>query len=257
MNNYQSYVICTSPRSGSTLLCKLLAATGLSGKPESYFHRSTLDHWWDDLGLAMRRPEDERTTLQQLFREAKSQGEAGTGIFGLRLQRHSFAFFMEKLSTLHPGLENDKARFFAAFGKTLFIHLTRDDKLDQAISYVKAEQTGLWHQAPDGRELERLSDPQEPYYDPKQITERMQELIGLETAWLKWFKEQAIAPLVLRYDELSASPQTTLARVLKELGLNENLSSRVVPGVAKLADEVSQEWKQRYQLESTNEQGST
>ncbi|HBF29284.1 Stf0 family sulfotransferase, partial [Rhizobium sp.] len=31
MAKFSSYVICTSPRSGSTLLCKLLAATGISG----------------------------------------------------------------------------------------------------------------------------------------------------------------------------------------------------------------------------------
>ncbi|MBT6203829.1 MAG: sulfotransferase, partial [Rhodospirillaceae bacterium] len=38
MARYQSYVICTSPRSGSTLLCSLLAATGLAGNPCSHFH---------------------------------------------------------------------------------------------------------------------------------------------------------------------------------------------------------------------------
>ena len=31
MANFDSYVICTSPRSGSTLLCQLLAATGVAG----------------------------------------------------------------------------------------------------------------------------------------------------------------------------------------------------------------------------------
>ena len=39
MAKYESYVLCTSPRSGSTLLCKLLAATGVAGNPDSYFHR--------------------------------------------------------------------------------------------------------------------------------------------------------------------------------------------------------------------------
>lgn len=40
--DYRAYVICTSPRSGSTLLCKLLAATGQAGKPKSYFHKPDL-----------------------------------------------------------------------------------------------------------------------------------------------------------------------------------------------------------------------
>lgn len=33
----RSYLTCGTPRTGSTLLCGLLAATGVAGKPESYF----------------------------------------------------------------------------------------------------------------------------------------------------------------------------------------------------------------------------
>ncbi|WP_425081109.1 Stf0 family sulfotransferase [Ruegeria arenilitoris] len=33
MNDFDSYLICRTPRSGSTLLCQLLAATGCAGKP--------------------------------------------------------------------------------------------------------------------------------------------------------------------------------------------------------------------------------
>lgn len=32
-----AYLVCGTPRTGSTLLCGLLAATGVAGKPESYF----------------------------------------------------------------------------------------------------------------------------------------------------------------------------------------------------------------------------
>src|SRR5215218_666735 len=34
-----TYFVCATPRSGSTLLCKSLAATGVAGKPEEYFER--------------------------------------------------------------------------------------------------------------------------------------------------------------------------------------------------------------------------
>src|SRR3954471_2058841 len=33
----QSYLVCATPRSGSTLLCELLAATGVAGRPQEYF----------------------------------------------------------------------------------------------------------------------------------------------------------------------------------------------------------------------------
>ena len=32
-----SYLVCATPRSGSTLLCQGLKATGVAGRPEEYF----------------------------------------------------------------------------------------------------------------------------------------------------------------------------------------------------------------------------
>ncbi|MEM7269766.1 MAG: Stf0 family sulfotransferase, partial [Pseudomonadota bacterium] len=45
MAAYASYVICTSPRSGSTLLCSLLKASGVAGAPESLFHEPSVEAW--------------------------------------------------------------------------------------------------------------------------------------------------------------------------------------------------------------------
>ena len=42
---FRSYIICTSPRSGNTLLCKLLAATNVAGVPGSHFHVPSLEGW--------------------------------------------------------------------------------------------------------------------------------------------------------------------------------------------------------------------
>jgi LPS sulfotransferase NodH len=41
-----SYIICTMPRSGSTLLCKLLASTGRTGNPNSFYHRAEFMREW-------------------------------------------------------------------------------------------------------------------------------------------------------------------------------------------------------------------
>lgn len=144
-----AYVLCTSPRSGSTLLCRLLAATGQAGAPESYFHNPSLEEWARDLGVAQDEAASERAVLQKIFAAAQKKGRAGTDVFGLRLQRGSFAFLIEKLKVIHPGLPNDVARFQAAFGQTLFIHLTRLDTLEQAISLAKATQTGQRFRPPE------------------------------------------------------------------------------------------------------------
>lgn len=246
---YDSYVICTSPRSGSTLLCRLLAATGVAGRPESYFHRTSIADWLSDLELEPDLARPERDILEDVFRAAIDKGRDGTDMFGLRLQRHSFDFFVDKLAALYPGLPNDSSRLHAAFGRTALIHLTRQDKVEQAVSYVKAQQTGLWHRAPDGTELERLSPPQAPAYDAERIRAGAEEMAAYDRAWDAWFAVEGAAPLRLTYDQLSASPVLTLRRVLEYLGLDPAAARGVRPAVAKLADATSAAWVARFRSE--------
>ena len=250
MTNNQSYVICTSPRSGSTLLCRLLGATGVAGKPGSHFHEPSISAWLDYYGLTDKAGDNDRHVLKRIFDAARAHGTAGTDVFGLRLQRHSFDFFVKQLDVLHPGLASDRARFEAAFGRTFFIHLTRPDKLDQAVSYIKASQTGLWHQAPDGTELERLAPPQKPVYDAAKITRQIAEFEAFDEAWDAWFSKEHIEPLRLTYDGLSADPNGTLANVLDRLGLDRRIAANIHPGIAKLADATNREWVSLYLAET-------
>jgi len=249
MARYESYVICTSPRSGSTLLCTLLAATGVAGNPGSYFHEPSLSDWLRYFDLAPDPSATERDVLAEIFRAAMAKGSLDTGMFGLRLQRHSFDFFTEKLAVLHPEFSRDTQRLQAAFGRTLFVHLTRRDKVEQAVSHVKADQTGLWHAAPDGTELERLSLPQKLVYDADKIRARYDELSAYDRAWEDWFAAEEIGPLCLTYEALSKDPIETLRQTLDELGLDRAAAGGVAPGVAKLADKTSRDWVARFRSE--------
>ena len=204
---FTSYVICTSPRSGSTLLCGLLAATNLAGKPGSHFHEPSLDRWLEVYELSERAFASRHEARRAVFDAAREHGTGGTGAFGLRMQRGSFAYFMEQLRALHPGKASDVERIKAEFGLTLFVHLSRMDKLAQAVSRVRAEQTGLWHRAADGTELERLAPPSEPRYDPDAIAHHMADLAALDAAWNAWFARERIEPLRVTYDQLANGPQ--------------------------------------------------
>ena len=249
MAKFDSYVICTSPRSGSTLLCKLLADTGAAGNPESYFHRPSVTAWLDHFELTPDDTVPERVVLRSVFRAAIMKGRLDTGVFGLRMQRASFDFFARKLAVLHPGLSSDVERIHAAFGRTLFVHLSRRDKVQQAISNVKALQSGLWHAAPDGTELERLSPPREPVYDAAAIEAKLEEVTALDRDWENWFASEGVAPLRLDYEGLAADPRQTLCHVLEALGLDRRAAIGVTPGVAKLADETSKVWEARFRGE--------
>ncbi len=248
---YQSYIICTSPRSGSTLLCKLLEATGHSGHPGSHFHQPSIAAWLATYGLSDHHFADPVARLAAIFEAARQTGTGTAGMFGLRLQRHSFDFFMQNLAILHPNHPNDADRIHAAFGRTLFIHLTRDNKLDQAISRVIAEQSGLWHKAADGSELERLSAPQTPTYDEARISEHIATLTAYEAQWQAWFDQQRLSPVRVSYDDLSHAPTQQLACILDALGLDPALATDVTVPTAKLSDQTNQAWAQRYQAEAS------
>lgn len=249
MAKYDSYVICTSPRSGSTLLCDLLTATGIAGVPDSYFHRPSVSDWLASFDLTPQSAASKQVILDAIFQAAIARGSGETGIFGLRLQRHSFDFFAQELAILHPGHTSDAQRFRAAFGRTLFVHLTRRDKVEQAISYVKARQTGLWHVASDGTELERLNPHAEPIYDGAELRNCYETMMAYDRDWRGWFERENIDPLRISYDALSADPLEVLCQVLDRLGVDCNAANGIEPGVKKLADSTNQDWATRFRSE--------
>lgn len=249
MLRYQSYIICTSPRSGSTLLCKLLAATGKSGNPDSHFHTPSISTWLTSYELSRMDFSSDQDAVSAVFQAACKRGTGISEVFGLRMQRGSFDFFIRQAGVLYPEARNDLERIQAVFGTTLLVHLTRQNKLDQAISRVKAIQTGLWHRAADGTELERLSAPEDPVYDADQIAQHLAELTALDEEWNDWFAKENLMPLRISYDALSSNPEMVLAQVLEELGLDGELARGVSPAVSKLADATNKTWSQRFLAE--------
>ncbi len=249
MAKYDSYVICTSPRSGSTMLCSLLKATGVAGNPASWFHEPAIAGWLDRFDIVPGEAVSERDVLHVIFSAAVDRGSRGTGTFGLRLQRHSFDFLRQKLAVLHPDPASFVGRFERAFGKTLFIHLTRSDKVEQAVSYLKAEQTGLWHVAADGSELERIAPHRDPSYDAAKIRASVETMAGYDREWAEFFLNESIDPLCISYDALSDDPSEILRLVLDRLGLDGGAASEIKPGVKKIADGTNHDWVARFRGE--------
>jgi LPS sulfotransferase NodH len=227
----------------------MLSNTGMAGIPDSHFHDPSLAKWLGYYRLSPDEYTTQRDALNAVFTAAYEHGKGDTDVFGLRLQRHSFDYFMHQLGILHPEMPLEKSRLQSVFGKTLIIHLTRENKLEQAISYVKATQTGLWHAAPDGTELERLSAPKKPAYDAQAIAKQLSEFRTMDNEWRSWFATEQIKPLSVTYEELSSAPQATLARILKRLCLDYVPSSKNGLPVAKLADATNQEWFDRFTSE--------
>lgn len=246
MRRYQSYIICTSPRSGSTLLCQLLTRSGQAGAPKSYFHSASLTSWLEYFDLDTTVFQNSKQALRAVFDTAVIQGKAGTGLFGLRLQGQSRDFLLRQLRVLRSNCDTDLARIDAEFGKPLFIHLTRRDKLAQAISYVRASQTGLWHKNADGSELERTAPPAPSKFDRDQIARQKAIFDGMERDWHGWFAQAGIDPLVVDYDRLSDAPLDVLNEILKHLDREPMPGAGFDVPTARLADATTQEWTRRF-----------
>lgn len=244
---FNAYIICGTPRTGSTLLCDLLASTKRAGNPDSFYGRKFLAWWAKEWKLPSPETMSERDYAIEYLKTAIKVGKGGTDIFGLRLMRENLGELSDILDQIYPGLPSDRARLERAFGRILYLHLSREDKLAQAVSLIKAEQTGLWHVAPDGTEIERLAPPKDPEYDFERIRRELAELESYDTAWNSWFAEQQITPLRIGYETLSADPAATLTRICVALGIAAPKSEDVKPGVAKLSDAISLDWMLRFQ----------
>src|SRR5262245_36681526 len=102
---FTSYVICTNPRSGSTLLCNLLSSTRTTGKPDSYYHRQEfMRAWAAEWGLPDSETLSKRDFDIAYLSAAIKAGAAGTDMFGLRLQREYLGLLSETLDGIFPGL---------------------------------------------------------------------------------------------------------------------------------------------------------
>ena len=240
-----SYILCATPRTGSTLLCDLLTRCGL-GAPDSYSMEDMDPAWAAELGMPVAgdaaTPDEARAILDAGIRAGRNGGDT----FGLRLMRSSLPRLCALIDLVHPGLATEAARLRSAFGDPLFLYLRREDKLAQAVSMVRAEQTGLWHVAPDGSELERLAPPQDPVYDAPRIAAKLAELTGHDAAWGDWFAREGVTPFPISYEALSADPAGTIGRICDALGQARPPDGHLQPGVARLADATSRDWMRRF-----------
>lgn len=243
---FAAYLICGTPRSGSTLLCDLLGQTGVAGRPDSYYRLQSIPDFVQRFGIA---PGEGLDFERRYLAAVVETGSGGTGILGLRLHDLSLFDLLGRLAMLYPDEPTDRARVEAAFGATLYLRLRRHDKIAQAVSRLKAEQSGLWHRHADGGAREQVKPYEAPVYDAARLRALIGEAAAHEAAFDAWASGQAIAPVDISYEELSEDPKATLARILVALGRDPAAASRAEVKTARLADAVSSEWAALYRGE--------
>jgi len=234
-----SYLICATPRTGSTLLCGLLRSTRVAGRPESYFRLPDESSWADRWRLA--RDLGGGCDYRDYVAAAVAEGSTDNGVFGARVMWGTLEEMVAKLSVMHPDRAGaDLELLTAAFGGTRFVHLWRDDTVAQAVSWVRAEQMHYWQQGdtayPGGS----------PYFDPEQIRSMVQTIAEHNAAWRDWFTRIGVRPYQVRYEALAADMAGVTGGIVNFLGLKLPRGRRIVPGHRRQADGINEEWVARY-----------
>lgn len=232
-----SWLLCATPRSGSTLLCGLLESSGVAGRPRSYFNRRGLHDY--ATGWRVARTAGGRIDAAYV-RAALAAGRTPNGVFGGRLMAESRPELVADLTAeAEQPPAGDLELLVEHFGRLRFVHLRRTDVVAQAVSWAKSLQTHYWH---PGERIE--PGAQAPHYDEELIARLVEKITELEAGWTRWFAEQHVVPFEVTYEELAACPLVVARQVLEYLEL-QALRELVVRD-HRQADEVNAAWVERF-----------
>lgn len=237
--------MCATPRTGSTLLCGLLASAGVAGHPESYFRRQDQQDYAVQWGIS--RSPDGGFRYADYVRAALAAGRTDNGVFAARMMWETLEEVVGELAMMNPDLSGDGIGLLTrAFGHLRFVYLCRDDIVAQAVSLLRAEQTGVWHDPVPAPRAEPGHDAQ---FDFDQVHQRVQLLEQHNSAWREWFSAVGVEPFAVRYEELAVDPAGITRRALDFLGLDLPPGRELAVRHRRLADELSARWIARYQAE--------
>lgn len=255
-----AYLVCATPRSGSTLLCELLRATGVAGRPLEHFEvlrhsgrprqpREYFDGVRDERVLdrlpPLRPPRDDRAdeSPEAWWRRILAEGTSAPGrVWGGKLMWGHAGDFVDRAREL-PGLaEADlDGALRALLGDVRLVFVTRRDKAAQAVSLWRAVQTETWR-----------SDGEASADAAAYVFEGVDHLRGRleedEAAWRRWLDAQDRPVHEVDYEELAADPRATAAAVLRALDLPD--AGVPEPAMRRQGDARSAEWVARYRAES-------
>jgi trehalose 2-sulfotransferase len=218
-----SYLVCSVPRSGSSLLCELLTSTGVAGAPAEFFHPSKMTQLKRRWGV---------DTMDDYMRELLARKTSPNGVFGTKAH---WGQYQPLLGDSDPGEILPDPRV---------VLITRRDRLRQAVSWVRALQTQKWTNT-DGPQVELPA-----VYEQAEISQKVARIDREEDMWDSLFARHGIEPHRIVYEDFVEAQEETVRAVLDALGVDAPADLHLPPPVLdRQADEQSDEWVERYLAE--------
>lgn len=232
-----AYLIAATPRTGSSLLCEGLAASGVAGFPREYCSAEDTATWCDYAGC---------TSHFAYFERFVEQGRSENGVFGAKLMWLQFLTW-----------GGDARRYRGCTGETLdiirsligpfaVVRLSREDRLRQAVSFVRAGLTGQWSR----RRTDMEGPAQWPVYDADEIRSIARLIDSHEDSWE--VAMQAFDGPIFRttYEALESDYRGTVSDVLTFLELKP-IRSIPDPVLTRQADGMTDKWVARARADLT------
>jgi LPS sulfotransferase NodH len=212
-------IIAATPRSGSTLLSRLIDTTGPFLLTEEYFNDGK---YRTPYGLTA-------PTVTRKLEEIDRRSRSESNMISVKL----FPPHMEQI------LPDDTLG--TAFSNAHYVFLVRHDLLRQAISLYRASATEQW--------LSSMEDQgRTPEYDERAIGAHMAEIADWNRWWQLFFAVRNVPVHYLTYDALEADPATEVAKVMSFLGFDPQQHpadlSRLK--IRRQRDELTEQWRERF-----------
>jgi len=227
-----SYLICTTPRSGSNFLCEVLSSTGVAGRPDEYF-------WNPPAGHAKWGVPEWSAYVEQIRRA----GTTPNGIFGIKLMWSYFGEVVGRLVTLPEAPEGSPPEILeAVFPQMRYVWLTRRDKVRQAISWFRAVRTERWRSMETG-----VMNDEAVAFDFEPIDGLTKLAAADDQSWQAFFAQYGIEPLTIVYEEWEHDPLRACRQILDLLGVSA--PERDAPPAwrhQRQSDGLTEEWVRRY-----------
>ena len=254
-----SYLVCASPRSGTELLCRGLAGTGVAGRPQEYFlaeDPAKLPGWgfWEEGPFAAGHEVSGRESYLAL---AYRLGSTPNGVFGAKIHWNTLRWVLAKFSELPRFASLDWAAILrTAFPGLRVVDVTRRDRVRQAVSWARMAQDGMWV-APVGQPEPAWPPPTGPPRYDYELIAALEALIAEgETGWRQLYGELGLTPHQVIYEELSspAGYEPAIRGVLAHLGLAAYQGPIPAPQTRRQSSDLNEAWVAAYLADRTSRQ---
>jgi len=237
----RAYLVCSTPRSGSGLLCRGLAATGVLATPLEYFNPARRQRLAERWGCG--------TPLAAYTRELLARRADGAGVFGSKLHWDQLVSLRAEalgIVDAEPEYEIDAGFLDRLFPGATYVRILRRDVNRQAISLWFALQTETWSVA--AGDESGVAGRGAVAYSFEGI-ERCRRLIeNAEVHWDRFFRFNRIEPVEVVYEALVDDYAGSVAALGRRIRGPDGFHARVPaePDTRRLADDRSREFQERF-----------